>query len=195
MLGSISKKRYIGFKLTNKNRYGGGNMKYSRRIKIATLRYENVSILAKLLMHFDQINPNVAGLISDPKTRNMFSNADLRLLLGNTARFKLFMFGASLEGLKMGAFPKMPRLYDFSEIQNYKKKNYLRYGDLVVEEFGEKASQVESEIYSIDIPKSFTKEDSFLTSASLTPNCSATIFLTRCSILSMCHSLSYCIKY
>src|SRR5512135_2825800 len=31
-------------------------------------------------------------------------------------------------------------------------------------------------------PKSFTKEDSFLTSDSFTPSCSATIFLTRCSL-------------
>src|SRR5882724_7043594 len=31
-------------------------------------------------------------------------------------------------------------------------------------------------------PRSLTKEDSFLTSDSFTPNCSATIFLTRCSM-------------
>src|SRR5512146_491367 len=31
-------------------------------------------------------------------------------------------------------------------------------------------------------PRSFTKEDSFLTSDSFTPSCSATIFLTRCSL-------------
>ena len=34
-------------------------------------------------------------------------------------------------------------------------------------------------------PRSSRKEDSFLISASLTPSCSATIFLTRCSMLSM----------
>ena len=34
-------------------------------------------------------------------------------------------------------------------------------------------------------PKSLTKDDSFLISDSSLPNCSATIFLTRCSMLSM----------
>src|SRR5512134_2179775 len=32
-------------------------------------------------------------------------------------------------------------------------------------------------------PRSLTNEDSFLTSDSFTPSCSATIFLTRCSML------------
>src|SRR3954469_24773250 len=34
-------------------------------------------------------------------------------------------------------------------------------------------------------PRSLTNDDSFLTSASLTPSCSATIFFTRCSIFSI----------
>src|SRR5262249_40754812 len=37
-------------------------------------------------------------------------------------------------------------------------------------------------------PRSSTKEDSFLISASLTPSCSATIFLTRCSTFSIAGS-------
>ena len=37
-----------------------------------------------------------------------------------------------------------------------------------------------------------TNEDSFLISASVTPNCSATIFLTRCSILSICSLQGRC---
>src|SRR5215831_451197 len=37
-------------------------------------------------------------------------------------------------------------------------------------------------------PRSSTKEDSFLISASFTPSCSATIFLTRCSTFSIAGS-------
>src|SRR5690606_41211472 len=42
-----------------------------------------------------------------------------------------------------------------------------------------------STMSSESAPRSSRKEDSFLISASLTPSCSATIFLTRCSMLSM----------
>src|ERR1017187_3288697 len=42
-----------------------------------------------------------------------------------------------------------------------------------------------STVSSESAPKSSTNEDSFLMSASLTPNCSATIFLTRCSMFSI----------
>src|SRR6476646_6538907 len=42
-----------------------------------------------------------------------------------------------------------------------------------------------STVSSESAPKSSTNDDSFLISASLTPSCSATIFLTRCSTLSM----------
>src|SRR5215468_6930118 len=42
-----------------------------------------------------------------------------------------------------------------------------------------------STVSSESAPRSSTNEDSFLISASFTPSCSATIFLTRCSTLSM----------
>src|SRR6266702_2410768 len=42
-----------------------------------------------------------------------------------------------------------------------------------------------STVSSESAPRSFTNEASFLISASATPSCSATIFLTRCSILSI----------
>src|SRR5690606_37740792 len=42
-----------------------------------------------------------------------------------------------------------------------------------------------STISSESAPRSSRKDDSFLISASFTPSCSATIFLTRCSMLSM----------
>src|ERR1700757_1279896 len=42
-----------------------------------------------------------------------------------------------------------------------------------------------STVSSESAPRSSTNADSFLISASLTPSCSATIFLTRCSTLSM----------
>src|SRR5207253_3227537 len=42
-----------------------------------------------------------------------------------------------------------------------------------------------STVSSESAPRSSTNEDSFLISASLTPSCSATIFLTRCSTFSM----------
>src|SRR5256712_8047498 len=42
-----------------------------------------------------------------------------------------------------------------------------------------------STVSSESAPRSSTNDDSFLISASLTPNCSATIFLTRCSTFSM----------
>src|SRR5512141_1977002 len=42
-----------------------------------------------------------------------------------------------------------------------------------------------STVSSESAPRSSTNEDSFLISASLTPSCSATIFLTRCSMFSM----------
>src|SRR5437899_2854847 len=41
-------------------------------------------------------------------------------------------------------------------------------------------------------PRSSTNEDSFLISASFTPSCSATIFLTRCSTFSICGLLPLC---
>src|SRR5450631_3455414 len=42
-----------------------------------------------------------------------------------------------------------------------------------------------STVSSESAPRSSTNDDSFLISASLTPSCSATIFLTRCSTLSI----------
>src|SRR5580765_2611199 len=42
-----------------------------------------------------------------------------------------------------------------------------------------------STVSSESAPRSSTNDDSFLISASLTPSCSATIFLTRCSTFSM----------
>src|SRR5688572_24429826 len=42
-----------------------------------------------------------------------------------------------------------------------------------------------STVSSESAPRSFTKDESFFTSASFTPNCSATIFLTRCSMFSI----------
>src|SRR5512141_3113605 len=48
-----------------------------------------------------------------------------------------------------------------------------------------------STVSSESAPRSSTNEDSFLISASFTPSCSATIFLTRCSTLSI-HLLLPC---
>src|SRR5262245_49250494 len=45
-----------------------------------------------------------------------------------------------------------------------------------------------STVSSESAPRSSTKEDSFLISASFTPSCSATIFLTRCSTFSIAGS-------
>src|SRR5437667_12792547 len=42
-----------------------------------------------------------------------------------------------------------------------------------------------STVSSESAPRSSTKDDSFLISASLMPSCAATIFLTRCSTFSM----------
>src|SRR5271167_3595865 len=42
-----------------------------------------------------------------------------------------------------------------------------------------------STVSSESAPRSSTNDDSFLISASFTPSCSATIFLTRCSTFSM----------
>src|SRR3954468_19007248 len=49
-----------------------------------------------------------------------------------------------------------------------------------------------STVSSESAPRSSTKEDSFLISASFTPSCSATIFLTRCSTFSMYGLLPSC---
>src|SRR5882672_1646398 len=48
-----------------------------------------------------------------------------------------------------------------------------------------------STVSSESAPRSSTKEDSFLISASFTPSCSATIFLTRCSTFSMAGSFPF----
>src|SRR5215203_4590197 len=50
-----------------------------------------------------------------------------------------------------------------------------------------------STVSSESAPRSSTNEDSFLMSPSLTPNCSATIFLTRCSMFSMYYSFPDCL--
>src|SRR6476646_6558836 len=47
------------------------------------------------------------------------------------------------------------------------------------------SAMTSSTVSSESAPRSSTNDDSFLISASLTPSCSATIFLTRCSTFSM----------
>src|SRR5512140_2170657 len=47
------------------------------------------------------------------------------------------------------------------------------------------SAMTSSTVSSESAPRSSTNEDSFLISASFTPSCSATIFLTRCSTFSM----------
>src|SRR5512146_727489 len=48
-----------------------------------------------------------------------------------------------------------------------------------------------STVSSESAPRSSTNDDSFLISASLTPSCSATIFLTRCSMFSILFSFPF----